>query len=787
MNKKTMKIAGWALGLSLAVAGIGAAVGTSHIVNGSKPTAVKADEATAYTLTPASGSNNSYAGDCDITIGGIVWNLTGNSQTQPWRIGGKSLSSVDRELYSKTPISDNISGIDVTFGTANSITVKSMKLIVDNDSSFNSPISTLTPTFSANDTIRIDRPAGKDWSNAYYKFVFTVTVSSTSNKFLEFSEAVFYKESAAVAITGISLGSSASLHKGETLDLSKRVEFTPENTTQTEYTLTENSSGSVVSITDKTLTAVGPGDAVVTITSTANPSVTNTLNVHVGNKIPTAINRTKFLPTVQDDTFNSLAADTSTNKLKITYSDNTHTYLSSFDAVTVLLDGDPIAKDYAFQPSDTGKKISFSYSETVDTVPYVLTTAEAALTVSAMVSIESVDQHFNGGTSYLIVDDDQSYLTVSFKSFDGEPVASVSSSQGDVLAGYNGAITYDAETHEGSFDVALDPKAPGMASLTITLTTENDYEAVYVTDSIIVRTDAPVGDVDKYVRINDTKDLDSNARYIIVCETAGAAFNSGLSTLDAANNFVAVAPVNGEIEYTASLADAEFTIDVEHGYVKTSQNTFIYGTSGSNKISAGDSGVANTITFSGNNVSIVSNSSTLAYNKVADQKRFRYYKSGTSITADGNITFVQLYKFEAAPEPTGFDKALKFVNDYMHTEIGIGEMGSGACLTSGWYALAKAAFFNGETGFHLDATERLIVKNSFADYYARLQQWALHAGEEIDLNDGGTDIILKALNGYSTIGGLSSETSMPLVITVAALGTAAAAGFFIFQRKRKEN
>ena len=61
---------------------------------------VWAAEDVAYTLTPAAGSNNNYASACDVTINGIVWNVTGNSTLTPWRLGGKSLSGVDRAVYS---------------------------------------------------------------------------------------------------------------------------------------------------------------------------------------------------------------------------------------------------------------------------------------------------------------------------------------------------------------------------------------------------------------------------------------------------------------------------------------------------------------------------------------------------------------------------------------------------------------------------------------------------------------------------------------------------------------
>jgi len=152
------------------------------------------DEVVAYTLQPASGSNNNYSSNCDITINGITWNLTGNSQQIPWRIGGKSLTNVDRLLYSKTAITDNITKIEVTHGAASSITVNSWTVIVATDASFNNVVSTLTPTFAANATTTINRPDDKDWSNCYYKFIYNVTVSGSSNRFLEFTQAKFYKQ-----------------------------------------------------------------------------------------------------------------------------------------------------------------------------------------------------------------------------------------------------------------------------------------------------------------------------------------------------------------------------------------------------------------------------------------------------------------------------------------------------------------------------------------------------------------------------------------------------------------
>ena len=121
-----------------------------------------------YTLEPASGSNNSYTGNCDVAIDGITWNITGNSQMQPWRLGGKSLSKVDRAIYSKTAISNNVTKIVITHGAASSITVNSMTVIVSTAQNGGGTVtSTLTPTFAANGDVTVNRPAGKDWSGKY--------------------------------------------------------------------------------------------------------------------------------------------------------------------------------------------------------------------------------------------------------------------------------------------------------------------------------------------------------------------------------------------------------------------------------------------------------------------------------------------------------------------------------------------------------------------------------------------------------------------------------------------
>ena len=150
-------------------------------------------EAVVYTLDGTiAGTGNSYAGNNTATQSGISWTINGNLTTNPWRIGGKNLSGVERVVYSTTALAKNISKIEITHGTASNITVNSMTVIVSKNSDFSSPVSTLTPTFVANGVVTVNRPDGADWSNCYYKIVYNVTVTDTkNNQFLQFSKAEF--------------------------------------------------------------------------------------------------------------------------------------------------------------------------------------------------------------------------------------------------------------------------------------------------------------------------------------------------------------------------------------------------------------------------------------------------------------------------------------------------------------------------------------------------------------------------------------------------------------------
>lgn len=158
------------------------------VTTGVKPEGGSTTPVLLYTLTPVSGDNNSYAENCDVTVNGIVWNLAGNSQQNPWRLGGKNITKVDRALYSKTVYPKALTSIKVTFGEAKNITVNSCKLVYSTNADFTNS-KECNIAFKASSTVEVTEnfPA-----NAYYKLVLNVTNSTKTNKFVELSKIEFF-------------------------------------------------------------------------------------------------------------------------------------------------------------------------------------------------------------------------------------------------------------------------------------------------------------------------------------------------------------------------------------------------------------------------------------------------------------------------------------------------------------------------------------------------------------------------------------------------------------------
>lgn len=154
-----------------------------------------AEEQVVYTLDGTQTANNTaYTTAGVVNQGGMAWMVTGNTRLNPWRIGGKSLSGVDRSIWSESSLDETVTKVTLEFGTASSITVNSITMTVAGDDGFSDVIDTKAVTFSANNTVDVTPTEGKEWKNAYYRFVFNVTVSGSSNKYFQLKSIKFYND-----------------------------------------------------------------------------------------------------------------------------------------------------------------------------------------------------------------------------------------------------------------------------------------------------------------------------------------------------------------------------------------------------------------------------------------------------------------------------------------------------------------------------------------------------------------------------------------------------------------
>lgn len=164
-----------------------------------------AAEQVVYTLDTSDGektqgSSNAYANNCDVEVDGITWNVNGNAQQHPWRLGGKSMSNTDRTVYTKTATSQALTKVTMEIGSASSVTINSIKMLASANADFSNPTTFNVSEIDVNKTYEFEPEAGFA-AGTYFKFVFNLTVSATSNKFVEFKKVQFYGEGQTPQVT----------------------------------------------------------------------------------------------------------------------------------------------------------------------------------------------------------------------------------------------------------------------------------------------------------------------------------------------------------------------------------------------------------------------------------------------------------------------------------------------------------------------------------------------------------------------------------------------------------
>ena len=172
---------------------------------------------------------------------------------------------------------------------------------------------------------------------------------------------------------------------------------------------------------------------------------------------------------------------------------------------------------------------------------------------------------------------------------------------------------------------------------------------LYALYSYEMESDGP-GD---YVKVT-TNQTDWSGEYLIVYEEGGLILDSSLPSIDTQYNYRTVTITDGTISSEEG-DPCKFTISsVSGGYsLLGGNNKYISGSSGSNKLNAGTSAAANTLSIDADgNADIISNTSHMRYN--SGDHRFRYYKS-SSYTGQEPVT---LYKKSAK------NVAIYYTTDY---------------------------------------------------------------------------------------------------------------------------
>ena len=149
-----------------------------------------------YTLDgTTTGGSSGYATESEITQNSITWMAMANTTMNPWRFGGKNLSSEDRAVYSTIAIASNISSIEVESGTATA-TVNSLTITVHNSDTdaangTNAIATKSVTTGITSSTVTLTKEDATSWAGKYYRIVYNVTCGG-SNQYVQFKSAKFY-------------------------------------------------------------------------------------------------------------------------------------------------------------------------------------------------------------------------------------------------------------------------------------------------------------------------------------------------------------------------------------------------------------------------------------------------------------------------------------------------------------------------------------------------------------------------------------------------------------------
>lgn len=758
MNKRSLRIAGWAIGLSLAFCAIGTAVGASQAA----PIEAAAEEQTinfsaqGYTNNQAVSSTAGTHFRVDFTDGSTptAYFTTGTGVRV---YGGGSFSVVPDEGYTITAAAMTFSGSSYAPNNANQTNIGEL-----------TPGQNATWSGESLAGFTVSRPTG----SGHWRFQsITVTLAEAS------SDPTLSLSQDSIIVT---LGTTETI----TATPSSFATGTVTYGFDTNACATLSHTGNTISIHGDVV-----GQHTFTITGFVGEAkqASAELAVNVVNPYPTKINRTDYTSFTDAQTFAQGAGS-----IKITYSDESTSTKHLGDTGVKLLISDVEVSAETSAANYLGvNSAKIQYTEeghTVSTNAFNLTVvAELAIT-----SVENVPE-------YLIIDPNDSVhsktVTVNYSSLKGEPSLSIVSSDPTKLV-----LDYDEEDNvfegtEGLAEFTLTAgTAPGQYYVTISLTYGARTETRVLT--VNVRGEAPAPSAGSYVLIDDIADLQTG-EYIIAGKPSSSYY--GMTRTVSSSKFSgtasALAVTDGAVASSAG-DSACFTFNITGtGASKTATikdpntNQYVRYNGNKTEVTKGDTynwtvsaGSAGTFRFASGTTG-----RALAYR--ASSNVFAAYATSNIGGSDPDYFDLELFKYVETVDP--FDLVDSFVTENMHmvdAPIADGRDTGNCKGDSGYYLTAKKAWNAMVKGY--DGEENLVTvfTTDFPAAYSRYMRWAAAMNDAGPFD--GNDSVITPIHALGPSAKLNSGKlgAVPMVVAFVGTGLAAAGGLlFLHRRHRKED
>lgn len=263
MNKKTLRIAGWALGLSMAVAGIGAVAQLSA----KAPIETKATEEIYKTAlfggSYNSGSVQNYTSTWSATNNGFTVNLENfNNNQNKWDVvkcGRKNYASTGT-IITDDAIDEPITKVTVTIDAITDESVTSITLYTSTDGSSWNSAGAYTKGAGAQ-SVNLETPT----ANMYYKLE-CVCASGSANGLVTISRIDYYYNSS-VSVESVSLNETSKSMYVDGPDFQLEATVAPANATNKNVTWS-SSNPAVASVDENGLVHAEAEGGPVTITAT---------------------------------------------------------------------------------------------------------------------------------------------------------------------------------------------------------------------------------------------------------------------------------------------------------------------------------------------------------------------------------------------------------------------------------------------------------------------------------------------------------------------------------------